>query len=155
MKNKLKIIGNVSIYCNGNSYGDYSEIVSPIKQKIITNEIKPLSVKYCDDFTKEYYPVSKDKSWGSNLDEFVLKLDGNLNLEIEHHKIDSWSEFNYRKFVFSVKVKSPIDMLILFKSEIERKFYQKCFDLRQQEIQSEEDKRIKEIGIELLKNKTP
>ena len=148
--NKLKIIGNVSIYSDENTYDTYKNIISPIKEKLISKEIEALEVDYIDNFQKEYKPFTNSKNWGSNLDIFEIELNKNLEATISSSSFDRYSTFSSRVFKFKISFNLPENLIGLFTNEIDKAFYLRCVNIYESEIESAEEKRIKEIGKELL-----
>jgi hypothetical protein len=154
MIDKLKIVKNVSVYSTVNTWDTYKNIISAIKAKLLNEDIKVSSVRYRDSFDEKYRPYTNEKNWGSNLDEYTVKLDNNLKASITYFSISRYSsQFENRVFKFEISFKLPESILVLFENYIERAFYYKCCEIREKELQQIEDKRIKEIGKELLKQK--
>lgn len=154
MIEKLKILESVTAYSTENTWQQYKDIVLPIKKGIINQEIQVINVSYQDDFDEKYNPYTKDKNWGSNLDEFVIKVYSNFEAKISYYNINKYSSFNiFRNFKFEIKFNLPENLLYLFNSAIEREFYYKCAQIREKELEQIEEKRIAEIGEELLKGK--
>jgi len=153
MKNKLKIIGSISVYSTQNSWEIFRDIVKPIKEGIISGEIKVSDIRYANEFDKEYNPYTNESNWGTNLDEFHVKVNKDLKASISYFYIPRWSSFSEKRdFKFDISFKLPEKMLSLFKHTIDQEFHYKCSELRQMEIEFAEQKRIKEIGQELLNN---
>lgn len=150
MEKMLKIVGSVTEYSTSNTWEKYKTLILPLKQAILKEEIKVISSKYDSDFNKEYYPYTKEKSWGSNLNEYTLTLDSKFNCELRYYKINNFSEFFNRTHKFTLTFKLPKKFLPLFKNAIESNFHYKCMEIYQQEVKTAEEKRIKEIGNELL-----
>lgn len=154
MLNKLKIIENISVYSTQNTWGVYKDIVHTIKNRIIDGDIKANSVKYGNDFDEKYNQYTNIKNWGTNLDEYVIKINYKLKSTISYYSVSRYSsQFENRTFKFEISFDLPKDLLSLFKSKIESEFYYKCVEIRQKELEKIEEDRIKEIGKELLKRK--
>ena len=148
---KLKIVGSISVYSTGNTWQTYKDIVHRIKNRIVDGDIKVNSVKYGNEFDEKYNQYTNIKNWGTNLDEYVIKINYKLKATISYYHISRYSsQFENRTFKFEISFDLPKDLLFLFKSEIEKEFYYKCVEIREKELEKIEEDRIKEIGRELL-----
>lgn len=154
MKNKLKIVDNIAVYSTGNTWITYRDVISILKNKILSGEITVTSVNYGDDFDEKYRPYTNDRYWGTNLDDYNVTLNSKLEATLSYFSVSRYSDqFENRVFKFKISFNLPENMLILFESIIENEFYYKCVNIRQKELKDIEENRIKEIGVELLKNK--
>lgn len=151
LQKKLKIVESITAFSSKDTWNVYKDVISPIKSKIINDEITVLSVKYRDEFYEKYKPYTEDKNWGCNLDDFSIKLNSDLKGEITFYKVDSWTKME--DFIVTVEFNLPKNLLVLFEDYIEQEFYIKCSKIRQKELEKIEEDRIREIGKELLKIK--
>lgn len=151
---KLKIVNNVTIYSTENTWNTYRDKISIIKSKILEGELIVSNVKYGDNFDEKYRPYNNKNNWGSNLDEYYLKLNSSMEASLSYYSISRYSSIGLnRTFKFEISFMLPKEMLVLFNSEIEREFYYKCCEIRKKELEQLEENRIKQIGRELLKQK--
>lgn len=150
IKKKLEVVKIVYVYSTEHTYKTYREIITPLKEAILKKEIVIDSVEYKDDITKEYYPYTKGKNWGSNLDIFECSLDKNLNTELKVFSYERCLGHSRKDYKFKLNFKLPENMLNLFKDEINHCFRNECLLLREKEIDLAEENRLKEIEKELL-----
>lgn len=151
MENKLKITESVTIYSTENTWETYKGIIIPIKLAILNGQAKVTDVKYSNDFDKKYKPYANENNWGSNLDEFKVKIYSNYEAVFSYYRTDRYSQFSRRDLKFEISFTFPKNMLALVANEIEREFHYKCCEIREEELEQIEEARIKEIGEELLK----
>jgi hypothetical protein len=148
---KLKIIGSTTIYSTENTWDTYRNFISPLRDKIVKEEIVLKNTKYLNSFDEEYRKVTTESGWGSNLDEYLVKIDSKLNVEMRYHKVKNFYSTGYqRELVWIAEFKLPKTFLPQITKKIESDFYYHCFDLHEQELQIAKEKRIKEIQQELL-----
>lgn len=152
MKNKLTVIGKIKVYSHQDTWHIYRDIIQPLKNKILSGEINTKSVRYGNDFDEKYNPATNEKNWGTNLDNFDIEVDKNLNAKLSYFYVTRWAAYEdlMSNFKFEIKFKLPENMLDLFAGHIENAFYRECVALRELELHLAEEKRIKEIGQELL-----
>lgn len=152
LKKKLKAVKSVTIYSNQNTWENFRDIVKPLKEKIISAEIKVQKSRYFNDFEEKYNPYTNEKNWGSNLDVYNVKVYSNLTAQISYFACEGWNLFTEEIFKFELEFNLPETMLEIFKDVIEKDFYNECVKLREVEINLAEQKRIREIGEEILNN---
>jgi len=151
-KDKLKIIKTVTVYSTQNTWETYRDIVKLIKEKILNGGITITETNYSNEFDEKYNPYTDDRNWGTNLDRYTIEVDSTLKASISYFLCPRWSFSDGEQFKFELQFNLPDNMLELFRDFIERDFYSKCISLREIEVNLAEEKRIKEIGKELLKN---
>jgi hypothetical protein len=114
-------------------------------------EILVTKVEYANNIEETLYPYTERKSWGSNLDEFIVEVEPNLNCSVEYRKV--WdSKFFTDKKVFKVHFNFPDDTLApnSILQAISKKFRGFCETIREQELKEQEEKEIKRIAEQLL-----
>lgn len=134
LKKKLKAVKSVTIYSNRNTWENFRDIVKPLKEKIISGEIKVQKSSYSNDFEEKYNPYTNEKNWGSNLDVYNVKVYSNLTAQISYFAYERWDILRDETFKFELEFNLPETMLEIFKDVIERDFYNECVELREVEI---------------------
>jgi len=148
---QLKIVNGVTIYSNRGTWHIYQELVSPLIDGIVVGEIPVTKVEYAGGIEETLHPYTKRKSWGSNLDVFIVEVEPNLNCSLEYRQV--WdSNFFSDKKVFKVHFNFPDDALVpnSILQAISKKFRGFCETIRGQELKEQEEKEIKRIAEQLL-----